>query len=785
MSGNLHRSVVRHRWSLFSGIMLALGCLLMMPGDFVFGQGFIIPDREIDFRVPRPRHPERRAYRVRELSVDANLKAFLASTTVTQVFENTGNVPIEATFVFPLPYDGAVDKMTFLVDGKEIEAKLLPADQAKQIYLGHVRRNQDPALLEWIGHGIFRSSVFPIPPGQTRTVTLRYSQLLRSDQRMVDYLFPLSTAKYTSQPLEKVSLRVSIAADEELKSIYSPTHNIEVNREGLKNAVVRLTAANVIPTTDFRLVYDTAAGNVGASVLSYWPAEDDQGYFVMFATPNIVPVHEQPIRKSVIFVVDQSGSMSGEKVEQARQAAKYVLQNLRTDDLFNIIRYESKVETFAPELERFHEDSRDRALHFINSINAGGGTNIDQALQQAMGMITTPEHPTFVIFLTDGMPTVGEVNELKIAQHCREANRHRARLISFGVGYDVNSRLLDRLSRENFGQAEYVRPNEDLEVAVSNLYRKIASPVLSNVELSFKFAAGEATAGEPVNRIYPTPVTDLFAGVQLVIVGRYRQAGAATVLLRGKLGDREQGYEFPVEFAARGADKPYPFVRQIWATRRIGEILDLIDLHGKNDELIKELTDQSIRHGIVTPYTSYLADENAASNQLADRRANAIATEGLLRQLDQASGQEGFEQRSFKNQLKGLGGAGSGGISRAEGGLAAAPGFDTGGLKQLARQLPAGSLGRERSPADSGSSWQGVRQIGNVTVYKRGNYLIADNATHLDLEKDTSQIKNVARYSEDYFQLVANNTPEENRLIAEQGDEALLIILRGQAYLIE
>lgn len=778
------RSVMRRTESIHA-VIIAMVCLVMLPGGFVFGQGFIIPDREIEFRVPRPRHPERRAYRVRELSVDANLKAPLATTTVTQVFENTGNVPIEATFVFPLPYDGAVDKMTFLVDGKEIEAKLLPADQAKQIYLGYVRRNQDPALLEWIGHGMFRSSVFPIPPGQTRTVTLRYSQLLRSDQRVVDYLFPLSTAKYTSQPLEKVSLRVSIAADEELKSIYSPTHNIEVSREGMKNAVVRLTAANVIPTADFRLVYDTAAGNLGASVLSYWPADDEQGYFVMFATPNIVPAQEQPIRKSVIFVVDQSGSMSGEKMEQARQAAKYVLQNLRNDDLFNIIRYESKVETFAPELERFHEESRDRALHFINSINAGGGTNIDEALQQAMRMVTTAEQPTFVIFLTDGMPTVGEVNELKIAQRCREGNRYRARLISFGVGYDVNSRLLDRLSRENFGQAEYVRPNEDLEVAVSNLSRKIAAPVLSNVDLSFKFAESQATAGEPVNRIYPSPISDLFAGVQLVIVGRYRQSGAATVLLRGKVGDREQGYEFPVEFAARGADKPYPFVRQIWATRRIGEILDLIDLHGKNEELIKELTDLSIRDGIVTPYTSYLADENAANNQLADRRANVFATEGLLRQLDQAGGQEGFEQRSFKNQLKGLGGAGRAGISAVESAGAAAPGFDNGGLNQLSGQLPAGTLGRVRSPAETESSWQGVRQIGNVTVYKRGNYLIADNATHLDLEKDIAQIKNVARYSDDYFQLIADNTAEENRLIAEQGDEALLIILRGQAYLIQ
>ena len=209
------------------GIASKLICwffFLLQFASVTWAQGFIIHEHDPRFRMPRPWHPEHRSYRIKELSVDANIKDQIASTSVTQVFENTGSVPIEATFVFPLPYDGAVDKMTFLVDGREIEAKLLPADQARSIYEGYVRRNQDPALLEWMGNGMFKLSVFPLPVGQTRTVTLRYSQLLRKDQRMTDYVFPMTAAKYTSQPLEKLTLRVAIDATEEIKSIYSPSH---------------------------------------------------------------------------------------------------------------------------------------------------------------------------------------------------------------------------------------------------------------------------------------------------------------------------------------------------------------------------------------------------------------------------------------------------------------------------------------------------------------------------------------------------------------------------------
>ena len=193
----------------------------------LWGQGLLIPDRHDDrFHLPRPIirpvPPDRSTYRISEFSINSRIEDQIAQTQVGQTFVNTGRRQLEVCFCFPLPYDGAVDQMTFMVDGKEYEAKLLPADKAREIYEGYVRRYQDPALLEWIGHGMFKTSVFPIPPGAKRTVTLRYSQLLRKDQGVTDYIIPLATAKYTAKPLEKLSIHCSIKTTGKLKNIYSP-----------------------------------------------------------------------------------------------------------------------------------------------------------------------------------------------------------------------------------------------------------------------------------------------------------------------------------------------------------------------------------------------------------------------------------------------------------------------------------------------------------------------------------------------------------------------------------
>ena len=313
---------------------------------------------------PQPVPPPPASYKIGELSVEARLVDQVARVQVAQTFVNTGSRQMEVAFVFPLPYDGAIEQMTLLVDGKEFPAKLLSADEARRMYEDIVRKNKDPALLEWMGTGLYKTSVFPVPPGGKRTVSLRYSQICRKQEGMTDFLFPLSTAQYTSHAVEKVSIRATIESQVDIKNVYSPSHAVEIKRPDDRHATIAYTSQNEVPTTDFRLLYDVGKGDVSTRVLSYRPDESHDGFFLLLASPKIETDASRP-KKTVVFVVDRSGSMSGKKIEQARGALKFVLNNLREGDLFNIVAYDSQVESFRPELQRFDEETRKAALGFV------------------------------------------------------------------------------------------------------------------------------------------------------------------------------------------------------------------------------------------------------------------------------------------------------------------------------------------------------------------------------------------------------------------------------------
>jgi len=762
-------------------------------GPAAWGQGVLVwvnPPQPTP--LPRPIRirptPLPMSYKIKELDYHARVVDQVAQVQVSQSFVNTGSAQMEVSFVFPLPYDGAIDRMTFMVDGKEYDAKLLKKEDARRIYEGYVRQNRDPALLEWIGYGMFQTSVFPVPAGAERKVSLKFSQLLRKNQQLTDLMIPLSTAKYTSQPVEKLAINVAVETAAELKNVYSPTHAINVQRPDNKHAVVKFEATNTVPTADFRLLFDTADGQLGASLLSYRPDANDDGFYLLLASPDIKAASDERPAKTVIFVVDRSGSMSGKKIEQAKEALKFVLNNLRQNDMFNIVAYDSTVEAFKPELQKYDDETRKAALGFVDGLYAGGSTNIDGALTSALNMITDQSRPNYILFMTDGLPTAGETNEAKIVANTRENNKRRVRMINFGVGYDLNSRLLDRLSRENFGQSEFVRPDENIEAHVSRLYGKMSSPVMTGLEVKVDVdAAGE---GAPVNRVYPKQAYDLFAGEQLVMVGRYKKPGGAKVTVTGKVGTTERKFDFPGSLVERSSDQSYAFVEKLWAMRRIGEIIDELDLKGKNDELVTELVTLSTKHGILTQYTSFLADENAPAHQLADLRLNTDLARRSLEQLEVTDGVAGVAQRDDKRSLQladRFSAAPSGAFGGGAGGLGGLPGSSG---PQAARG-GAGGYGRASNfyrdaATDKEVEAKGVQVAGNETLYKRGKLWIANSAQKVDPEKDAAKIKRVKRFSDDYFTLVRDNSADENAVLAAQQEgEELLVVLRGQAYHIE
>ncbi len=337
-----------------------------------------------------------------------------------------------------------------------------------------------------------------------------------------------------------------------------------------------------------------------------------------------------------------------------------------------------------------------------------------------------------------------------------------------GVGFDVNSRLLDRLSHDCFGASHYVRPNEDIAHHVARLYRKISSPVMTDVVVHFELDLPAGAAASAINRIYPRQMHDLFAGEQLVLVGRYRTAGAARVQIQGTVDGRSQDFTFPADLAAASGDAKYAFVEKLWALRRLGQILEELDLHGRNEELIQELVQLSTQHGILTPYTSFLADDQGEQHELAEARRGrgrgARQAGTALRALEATDGRVAFLQRDLKKRWREAQRVPADApVAESESGVDGARGY---------------SLAEDREV-----SAPAVRNVGNSAIYRRGNHWIATNCADLDLEKDQDQIQPIRRFSDQYFALVRANTRAENEILARQRPgEVLLIRLRGQAY---
>ncbi len=589
----------------------------------------------------RPHWPIARSFEIREVAVDARVRDQVAEVQVSQTFHNPGSVMIESEYLFPLPEEGAIQNFVLLVDGKELPGRIVPKDEARRIYEEIVRTKRDPALLEYMGRGLFRTSVFPIPPGADRKVTMRYTQICKRDRDVVEFVYPFGTQKFTAKPIQRLSLTLRIESRDAIKSLYSPVYDARIERLGDHDARVTLDQRDVVPTTDFRLVYTLTEGSLGATVLSYRPSAGEDGYFLLLASPEVKPPDVKTRPKTVVFVLDRSGSMAGKKIEQARNALRFVLNNLRDDDTFNIVAYDDRVETFRPELQRYSSRTRDEAERFVDNIREGGSTNIDAALQTALAMVPDDDRPSYILFLTDGLPTAGETNEMAIAENCKRSNKYRARVFAFGVGFDVNARLLDRLSGGNSGTSEYVKPDENIETHVSRFYSKMTSPVLSDIRIEL--------TGTDVNRTYPRDLPDLFEGGQLIWSGRYREGGRTTIRLTGKVGGERRSFEFPADLASTDRGTAHDFVERIWALRRVGFIIDQIDLHGQNRELVDELVALSTRYGILTPYTSFLADENVPLHAL---RQNADRAGLSLNELSRVTGQSGVEQRRLKGDYQ-------------------------------------------------------------------------------------------------------------------------------------
>ncbi|MCB8967284.1 MAG: VWA domain-containing protein [Ardenticatenaceae bacterium] len=554
--------------------------------------------------------------RIEYQRVNVTIENQVATTHIDQLFVNDNDWMLEGQYLFPLPEGAAVSQLTMWVDGNPIEAKILERDEAQQIYDNIVRQMRDPALLKYVGTQAIQANVFPIPPRDERRIEIEYTQVLPADNGLIHYVYPQSTDLYTNTPLDEQSIRVEVQSNEAIRAIYSPSHRVDIFRDGEFRAVAGFEEANVNPTQDYELYYSVSPENIGLNLLTYREAGQD-GFFLLLVAPSVTV--DEVVAKDVILVVDTSGSMEGEKMTQAKEAARYVIEHLNDADRFNIVAFSTGVRSFAPELVTA-ENAGDYDS-FINSMEALGGTNISQALLEAAAMADA-ERPTTILFLTDGLATEGITDTPLLLDSIEQATPDNVRIFAFGVGDDVDTLLLDSLAANQRGTSTYVRPFEAIDEEVSAFYAKVSTPVLANISLDF--------GGVAVDQLYPTELPDLFAGTQLVLTGRYRAGGAATITLSGDVNGRTQTFSYADNtFRSSGGDE---FIPRLWATRAIGHLLTQIRLHGEDPELVQSVVNLSIRYGIITPYTSYLIEEDdifsqAGRNTIVEEEMESMTSE--------------------------------------------------------------------------------------------------------------------------------------------------------------
>jgi len=477
---------------------------------------------------------------------------------------------------------------------------------------------RDPGLLEYIGQGMLRARVFPIEPRSKKTIELSYSLTIQPTAGTYRLATRLRPDGIQTGDL-KITAVFHLEDKAPLANVFSPTHSVIVSHPSPRKATVNLTTTRDAPA-DFILSWSTKHKDVGASFLAQRPRTDQPGYFYLSLDPGARTTGSLTVSKDVIFVLDRSGSMAGQKISQAKDALTFCLNRLNKNDRFALLWFNSSIDKFTPHLQTVSDATRRNAQYEINNLDASGSTNINEALSVALQYASgSSDRPVYIVFLTDGLPTVGVQDPDAIIRNVEKNNAGKARLFTFGVGYDVDTYLLDKLSQTNGGLSDYVSPDESIEAVISRFFSSISNPMLTDISVKF--------SGGGVSEIYPVNPPDLFYGSTVILFGRYRKAGTATVTLRGKRGQSSKKYTFSITFPER--EERHDEVPALWAKRKIGYLLDDMRINGENEEIKNEIINLSKKYGIVTKYTSYLVTEDeeladaALHESMAKRRYDA------------------------------------------------------------------------------------------------------------------------------------------------------------------
>ncbi|MBI2789683.1 MAG: VWA domain-containing protein [Elusimicrobia bacterium] len=719
-----------------------------MPQPFLPGPGPRPLPQPVPMPGPRPAPvlpPDASPVTMAAYHVEGTITDQVAELSYRIVFRNPTDRRLEGVLMVPLPADASLSGFSMVIGGKETKGELLEATQASSIYQSIVSRAIDPGLLELIGERMFRAKVFPIEPRGEIVATLKMTQTLAKNGGLVSLSVPMRSARFTQGEGGRASARIALKTTRPLRTILSSNADTRIVRDGEHGATISYEEGAAGPQ-DLALTFSMREDPLAAGVLAYRESGED-GTFLLTLSPKI-ETEAKAAPKAVVFVVDRSGSMTeGGKMDQARKALIWCVDRLNPQDRFGVV-------DFATDWNALDEgallaatpENKARAKRYIERIEAAGGTNIEAGLDQGLKLLNTAGGITpMLFFLTDGVPTIGQTDPGALLRKAAQDNAAlRARVFSFGVGSDVNTLLLDKLAEAGRGARDYVAPNEDIEAKVSSLYQKVSRPALTDVKIEWQ--------GVEVDQVYPRPVPDLFHGGELALYGRFRAGGKGTVVVTGKAGGKPARFEFPVELPAENSR--HAFLPRLWASQKIGHELDLIRLSGRpaDPEVVSSIVRLAKKHGIVTPYTSFLVTEEGTDlgrvQNEARRRFSALSANAA------SSGFSGGPGAAAEAQSDSMvfgamksGGSAVSAVRGAGGKFASAP-------------APAAMLAKLEKDAREENKSKGfasveTRTLGGKTFYKRGGVWVDADAE----APEASSLRSVAvaARSAAYFDLLSKD----------------------------
>lgn len=624
-------------------------------------QGVIVPiicDVRPCRPMPRPPVPLPNVLPVSSVRLDTKIVGQVATTHVEQIFRNDTDMRLEGTYFFPIPEARSIVEFAIWENGKKLVGEVRSREEARRIYNEIVRRQRDPGLLEYAGKDLFQASIFPIEPRSDKKLELTYSEVLRADSGTVAYRYPLGMGRniwrpaspepaLNSQSPQQVgtfSGSIEINANGPIRNIYSPTHQIDTKLKGDKSANVSFEAKN--NTSDLQLFYSLSDKDFGMSLITYREPGKD-GYFLLTLSPKDKLTETEYLNKDIVFVIDTSGSMADAgKMEKARKALLFGIKTLRDGDRFNVVSFAGEEHLMEAGLIAANDEGKRRGTSFVERLRPSGGTNINDTLIASLKLFEKNDRPKMLVFMTDGLPNISETKPERIIANLQAAKGSDIRIFPFGFGYDVNTMLLDRIGSENSGISDYVQPTEDLEVKVSNFFARVSSPVLADLDIDFGPVLPEL--------MYPRKPTDMFRGTQMTIIGRYRNTSdlrGVVLKLTGRVGRETRKFEYPgLDFPARS--EANDFLPRLWASRRVGWLLEQIRNNGESKETRDEVVELASKYGLVTPYTSYLATDGSMANVRSSAPSAAVAIGGGSRKAAEKSGADAVKLSVQQNTMQ-------------------------------------------------------------------------------------------------------------------------------------